>query len=911
MNNIDEKIFENQEENHGNLEKISISDEGNFLNKKTLNNCDEYSNPKNLDTQKILDENFYGKPHKLKIRGQEIDLYIGTLATQSDMSLILNYKSVSLFFAFDISKEFEDQSGFSQFVVHFITKSYAVSKIPNNPTRRENKISERDVLISRLIDRSIRPLIHKNFNYASQLICTLLSYPVSTLISDGDEFFDIEFLAVLGASITIHLSSVPLNGIPIPCKVLMKNKKDSLQKKKQKIINKDDINFESEIHQKQENNDQMISESKENQESESKQIICFPFMSESQKFDLDLFLSFNEEELIMIEAEAKEVSNEEIVKAVSAARESVKKISMFLKALTPLYKKKKIEIIEPDSLVTEIIEEKFGSLIEELLCIPSKTTRNLEFEKLNREINLFLSENHKNLVYSPEDFDLVLMTIKRKKMYKKIKETGKRIDGRGLNEIRKIDMSINPPFMESSHGSSIFKRGETRALVSVILGTMYDEQIVDGFESDKKERFILHYNFLPYATGEVYQLKNTNRREIGHGRLAFKAIKNLLPEKKIFPYTFRVCSEILSCDGSSSMATICAASIALMDAGVPISECAAGIAIGISKDLDDDFKNSNNDSIRKNEIFILSDLIGDEDHIGNMDFKIAGTKKGITALQMDVKDFGIKNDQTLEMILEAGKTGYLEILDKIFKKISGHRIDMKKNAPSIIQIMIEKNCVKSIIGNRGETIKTICEVSGAKVDIDSSHPDHATINIFGPNKKSVDKAEKIINDLILQPEVGRIYDGLIDKITDFGIFVRFLNDKIRGLIHERNCEGDRYDFYNRKKSLKIGEPLKVKVLFISADGKVGLSIVEDDAEIDQKDSPIIGVKALNTQKIIDNIVLPASESACVSKQDGEDFFDKKNNETISKENNQIESEKEKQEQVFEPAKTKKEYFKFF
>ncbi len=408
------------------------------------------------------------------------------------------------------------------------------------------------------------------------------------------------------------------------------------------------------------------------------------------------------------------------------------------------------------------------------------------------------------------------MEVKKDLMKSKIFETGIRVDGRKNDEIRPISMILNVPFMKSSHGSSLFVRGDTRSLASVVLGTAYDEQIIDGFESDKKERFILHYNFLPYAVGEASQLKSPNRREVGHAKLAFKAIRNLIPEKQSFPYTIRVSSEILSCDGSSSMATICSSSLAMIDAGIPLSSCVAGVAIGVVVR-----------SREKNEIIVLTDIIGDEDHLGDMDFKIAGTKNGITALQMDVKDFGIKDLESLTRIIEDGFVGYNKILDQMNDSLANHTSVIKDSAPSIAQMMIEKSQIRSVIGNRGETIRSISEMSGARVDVD---PATGIISIFGQKKSSVDKAREIIEDLILQPEVGKTYQGTIEKITDFGIFVKFLNDKVRGLIHEKNCDSDRYEFYSLKKSLKTGDSIKIKVLFISSDGKIGLSLADEERE---------------------------------------------------------------------------------
>ncbi len=621
---------------------------------------------------------------------------------------------------------------------------------------------------------------------------------------------------------------MPLSGIPIPCRVLMK---------------KEDVSNEE-----------------NNQNNLENKTICFPFISEIKNFYIDLFLCFNNEELIMIECESNQASKEEIISCISLAKEKIENIVLFIKNLAKIYKKNEINIQSIDDNIKKQIFEEFNEKYIDALYSNSKFDRNNDLMILEKKIiNFYKSKFNEDI--STNLLENIILYIKRKKYFNNLNNNSLRIDKRKLDEMRMLEMKANLNFMESSHGSGLFSRkpkynidlkdeiiknqDATTALASVVFGNMHDEQLVEGFESDKKERFILHYNFLPYATGEAYQIKNTNRREIGHGRLAQKALKNLLPEKKTFPYTIRVCCEILSCDGSSSMATICASSIAIIDAGVPLSSLAAGISIGVIKDPDDkeyDLK----------DILILTDIIAEEDYIGNMDFKIAGTKKGITAIQMDVKDFGIKDNQTLDKILSEGIKNYNNIIDEMSDQILSVNKELKINVPSISQISIEKNFVKSIIGNRGETIKTISDVSGAKIDIDSSGNEFAIINIFGPNKKSIEKAEKIIQDLILQPEIGKIYDGIIDKITDFGIFVRFLNDKARGLIHERNCEGDRYDFYNKKKNLKTGDPIKIKVLFISSDGKVGLSIIDDSIESSNKTDKISDNNKIKNPDIIEN-----------------------------------------------------------
>ena len=710
-------------------------------------------------------EKLFGKSIDFTIRDQKITIYYNGLVSQSNASTLIISNGTAILSTFDIDDEYSEDidENFAPFTAHFLTKGYAFGRIPVGQSKREGKPSERDILLSRLIDRSIRPIIPPKFKKNSQLIVTLLSHPTSNKNQSSD--LTIDFLTLMGSAAAIVLSSMPITGIPISTRI---------------------------------------------GEKDGKFILC-PYSHELQKSQLDLLITFANEEIIMLECDAKEIEKDKLIQAMEFAREEKKQIEEFFLKLKKLGKEK-IEIDNADFNIKLIIRRKFFKEIQNLLLIANKTERNLAFKKLQSKIVNEIPNNDSSIKKSKilRDFE----EVKKDLMKSKIFETGLRVDGRKCDEIRHLSMMINVPFMQSSHGSALFARGDTRVLVSTVLGTAYDEQIVDGFEIDKKERFILHYNFLPYAVGEASQLKSPNRREIGHAKLASKALKNLVPEKHLFPYTIRVSSEILSCDGSSSMATICGASMAMMDAGIPLASCAAGIAIGVVVK-----------SREKNEIMILTDIIGDEDHLGDMDFKIAGTQKGITAMQMDVKDFGIKDEAILSKIIESGFIGYNKILDEMNATLANHTHAVKHNAPSIFQMMIEKSQIRSVIGNRGETIRTICEMSGARVDVD---PSTGIVSIFASNKASVDKAKEIIEDLILQPEVGKLYQGIVEKVTDFGIFVKFLRDKARGLIHEKNCDGDRYEFYNLKKSLKNGDEIKIKVLFISSDGKIGLSIVDED-----------------------------------------------------------------------------------
>ena len=755
-NKLDEANEVGEDANVTNLTKSDMIDGEEKLYERLNNDTnEEFLEHKNEEQDKYKD--LFGQSITLKFRDEDLTIYFNGLAVQSNASVLITYKLISVLCTLDLSDSSDEYVDFTQLTVHFLTKSYAFSRIPNGILKRENKSSERDILLSRLIDRSIRPIIGKNFQQPMQLICTLLSHHTTTTQTD----LDVELLSVLGSIAAFQLSSIPLIKMPICARIGMKN---------------------------------------------DKFIFC-PYSQELQKSPLDLFLSFVGDEVIMIECEAKNLPKETLVNAVAFARKEKIVLENFLLSLSE-FAKPKIEIEPESKKLSRIIKVRYNKDIRNLLEISDKTERNSQFSKLEKKVINELTDD--DLFLSRNDISKNFFDIKKKAMRDKIFETGIRIDGRKVDVLRDVSSTMNVPFMTSSHGSALFSRGKTKALVSVILGTTYDEQIVEGFESDRKERFILHYNFPPYATGEASQIKTPSRREVGHAKLAFKALKNFMPEKHVFPYTIRVSSEILSCDGSSSMATICGAALAMIDAGVPLKNCVAGIAIGVVTKHE------------TNELILLSDLIGDEDHLGDMDFKVAGTLDGITALQMDVKNFGIKDDSTLEQILERGTLALKDILANMNAEIEAQKETIKIHAPLISQISVDKNQAKLIIGNRGDTIKTISEMSGARIDVDSSNN---VVSIFANNRNAINKARDIIEDLILQAEVGKIYDGVVEKITDFGIFVKFLNDKMRGLIHEKNCENDIYEFYNLKKSLKIGDTLKVKVMFISSDGKIGLTIV--------------------------------------------------------------------------------------
>ena len=723
--------------------------------------------PRHLEDKELARyQDILSQSIKIKIRDEYATIYFNCLATQSNASVLLVYKLVSILCTVDVSNQAEEPTDFAQLTVHFLTKSYAFSRIPNGPNKREGKSSERDILISRLIDRTIRPMIHGSFQKVAQLICTLLSHHTTTTSTD----IDIEFLSVLASVAAVQLSSIPLIKTPFGCRIGMK---------------------------------------------ENDFIFC-PYIRELQRSPLDLFLSFAGDDLIMMECEAKNVEKEVIVKAVSFARQKKVEIEEALFSIHQ-FGKTKLELHQESRKIQRVAKVRYGKAIEKLLEIPYKTERNSKFQSLQAKIISEMMDEDFDL--SKEEISKAFFLNKKRAMRDKIFNTGIRIDGRQITEIRNVSARMNVPFMPSSHGSALFCRGQTNALVSVILGTSYDEQTVDGFETDKKERFILHYTFPPYATGETSQLKTPNRREVGHAKLAFKALKNFIPDKNIFPYTVRVSSEVLSCDGSSSMATICGATLAMIDAGVPLNRCIAGIAIGVVIH-----------PTNQEEILLLSDLIGDEDHLGDMDFKVAGTTEGITALQMDVKEFGIKNDQVLSDILERGSEGIKHIIGIMNEEIEIQKSVIKKHTPLIFRMTVDKNQAKIIIGNRGDTIRTLSEMSGARIDVDSST---CVISIFANNSNSINKAKQMIEDLILQAEVGKIYDdGIVEKITDFGVFVKFLDNKMRGLIHEKNCENERYAYHNWKKCLCVGNKTKIRVVFISADGKIGLAPIFSDEKLE-------------------------------------------------------------------------------
>ncbi|MBS91583.1 MAG: polyribonucleotide nucleotidyltransferase, partial [Rickettsiales bacterium] len=615
-------------------------------------------------------------------------------------------------------------------------------KIPGGFFKREGRPSEIEILNSRLIDRPMRPLFHKDFKNETQIICTVISY-------DGEN--DPAICAMIGASAAATISGLPFLG-PIGCARVGYTDGDY-------ILN--------------------------------------PTKEELKDSELDLVVAGTRDGVLMVESEANELPEDIMLGAVQFGFNEFQSVINKIIELAEKSAKPSWELNVPEKL--SYIEDlrKFGiSYLESSYKIKEKKKRNESLSEARAKILEKFSEND-------EDVNLIndaIKSLEKEIVRASILKTKQRIDGRDLDTVREIDVRVD--LLDSAHGSALFTRGETQAFVTTTLGTSSDEQMLDTLDGDFREKFLLHYNFPPFSVNEVGRIGSTGRREVGHGKLAWRAINPILRSVKDFPYTLRVVSEITESNGSSSMATVCGASLALMDAGVPIEKSVAGIAMGLIKE--------------KNNFVVLTDILGDEDHLGDMDFKVAGTKSGITALQMDIKVDGITEDimkDALSKALNARK----HILLEMEKVVSGPRKTTKPYAPKIFNMKIDKSKIREVIGSGGKVIKEICEISGAKVEID----DDGIITIFSSKSSEGEIAQKMISDIVAEPEIGKVYSGKVVKTTDFGAFVNFMGSR-DGLVHISQLKNERVE--KTTDVVNEGDEVKVKVIGVDDRGKVKLSI---------------------------------------------------------------------------------------
>ena len=678
---------------------------------------------------------------EIEVDGKKIILETGKIARQADGAIIATCGETVVMATVVGEKKVNPEMDYFPLQVNYQEKYYAAGKIPGGYFKREARPTEAETLISRLIDRPIRPLFPEEFRNEVQVLPTVLSY-------DGVNEPDV--LSIIACSAALAISGMPFQG-PVGAS---------------RVGYIDD------------------------------KYVLNPSKEEIEKSKLDLVVAGTKDAVLMVESEASGLSEKVMLDAVKFGHE---KFVPVIEAIEKLVKDcgKEQWVVEKKDLseLEKKISDSFKKDLTKAFSIKDKQERsNLIGEITTKCKEMFEGDE----TYSDLDISMTLKKVEKKIVRTDILKNKSRIDGRSLTDVRQIDCQVG--VLPRTHGSALFTRGETQALVTLTLGTSEDEQRVESLEGLKRNRFMLHYNFPPFSVGEVGRI-GTGRREIGHGKLAWRALNSLLPAQEKFPYTYRIVSEITESNGSSSMATVCGASLALMDAGVPMKDSVAGIAMGLIKEGDD--------------FSVLSDILGDEDHLGDMDFKVAGTKDGITSLQMDIKITGI-TFEIMDQALSQAKDGRIHILGEMAKALTGSRDTVSKYTPKIETVMVDKKDIAAVIGKGGATIREIVELSGAKVDV----KDTGEVTVAAPDEESRNKAMKMIKDIIAKPEMNKIYKGKVIKIMEFGAFVNFLG-KQDGLVHISELAPKRVAKVTDV--VKEGDEVTVKVIGFDR-GKVKLSI---------------------------------------------------------------------------------------
>lgn len=677
---------------------------------------------------------------------KEIIFETGKMAKQADGAVLVSMGDTSVLCTVVVGSEIEGAIDFLPLTVDYIEKTSAAGKIPGGFFKREGKPTEREILNARIIDRSIRPLFPKSFNREIQVIATVLS---------ADPENDPDIVALTGTSLALLISNAPYD-IPLAgVKIGYKNG-----------------NF-----------------------------LYNPGTSILQTSEMELTAALSKDALVMVEGGANIIEEEKIVDGLFGAFDIVKDVLNLQEEIRrEVGKEKPIYIKQDNTSLKDIILDRYRSKILEILLTEGKKRRNEEFKKFKEEVkDILLNEQ----VVKEEEIlqiDEVVESIKRDIIREMILKEGRRIDGRSLNEIRNISCEVG--LFPRTHGSALFTRGETQALVVTTLGTAEDEQKVEALGEESSKRFMLHYNFPPFSTGEVRFLRAPSRREIGHGNLAERALSKVIPPEERFPYTIRVLSDILESNGSSSMATVCGASLSLMDAGVPISAPVAGVAMGLIKEGEN--------------VAILTDIIGDEDHCGDMDFKVAGTREGVTSIQMDIKIKGISKEIMTKALMQAREARH-RILDIMNQTISVPRPDISPYAPRITTITIKPEKIRDVIGTGGKVIRDIISKSGViSIDID----DNGLVKIAANNQESAQKAIAMIENLTQEVEIGKVYMGKVSKVVEFGAFVT-LFPGTDGLVHISELADSRVNKVTD--IVREGDDILVKVIGIDKQGKIKLS----------------------------------------------------------------------------------------
>jgi polyribonucleotide nucleotidyltransferase len=674
-----------------------------------------------------------------------VTLETGEIARQADGAVLVTMGDTVVLVAAVAKKDAKPGQHFFPLTINYQEKTYAAGRIPGGFFKREGRPSERETLISRLIDRPIRPLFPKGFMNEVQVIATVLSY---------SEDIDSDIPAMIGASAALSLTGAPFSGPIAGARIGYKDGEYLLN----------------------------------------------PSLEELKESDLDLVVAGTEKAVLMVESEAKELPEDVMLGAVTFGHEQMQPAIHAIKELKaeagkPEWNWQPPEVSEE---LKKAIEDKFAEPISQAYAIHNKQERYEALGKLRDEtVAEFAAEEGEPTAEQVKD---IFSALEKQIVRQKIIAGEKRIDGRDLDEVRPI--SIRVGLLPRTHGSALFTRGETQAMVVTTLGTGRDAQITDNIEGESKDHFMLHYNFPPYCVGETGFMSGPKRREIGHGRLAKRALLAVVPSAEEFPYVIRVVSEITESNGSSSMASVCGSSLSMMDAGVPLKAPVSGIAMGLIKEGD--------------KFAVLSDILGDEDHLGDMDFKVAGTADGITALQMDIKIEGI-NEQIMQQALEQAKGGRDFILGEMEQVLPSYREEMSEYAPRLMTIKVKPDKIRDIIGKGGATIRQITEETGTTIDIN----DDGTVIIASTNKEAAEDARKRIELLTADVEVGATYEGKVVKIMDFGAFVNLLPGK-DGMVHISQISNERVAKVTDK--LTEGDVVKVKVLEIDKQGRIRLSM---------------------------------------------------------------------------------------
>lgn len=673
--------------------------------------------------------------------GKKLSIETGKIARQADGAVILTSGDTVILATVVGAKKANPETDFFPLTVNYQEKYYASGKIPGGYFKREARPTESETLISRLIDRPIRPLFPEGFRNEVQVLPTVLSYE-----KDNDP----EILSLIAASAALSISGIPFMGPVAASKVGYINGSFVLNPTKEQL-------------------------------------------KDSQ---LELIVAGTKDAVLMVESEASGLTEKIMLDAVKFGHEQFGPVIKMINEFSSECPKEKWIVEEKD--LNEVKSNLLKNVKNDLVVAFSEADKKKRGELINlaKEKSLALYKDSEQ--FTEMDVESQFKNIEKEIVRTKILKEKKRIDGRGLADIRPIKCEVG--ILPRAHGSALFTRGETQAIVVTTLGTSEDEQRIESLDGLQRSRFMLHYNFPPFSVGEVGRI-GTGRREIGHGKLAWRAVNSILPKKEEFPYTFRLVSEITESNGSSSMATVCGSSLALMDAGVPIKKPVAGIAMGLIKEGAD--------------YSVLSDILGDEDHLGDMDFKVAGTEDGITSLQMDIKITGI-TFEIMEKALSQAKDGRIHILGEMNKALKVSRKDLSKHTPKMEKVTVDKKDIAAIIGKGGVTIREIVELSGAKVDIS----DDGIVTIAAPDEISRNKALEMVKSIIAKAEVGKIYTGKVVKIMEFGAFVNFLG-KQDGLVHISELAAKRVEKVSDV--VKEGDEVKVKVLGFDK-GKVKLSI---------------------------------------------------------------------------------------